>query len=167
MPHIIGKEWWVWTIIQSWISLSAFLIKTGKIKSEISRDTNSTMCWHEAWVNATWAWGGGGSLTLLYCSTCVEHLNSHYLRAEHLANCCSVSVGKDLQISDLSVLFPSHSKENCSHRRVYLCCHCKVWLVPPKPFQWTHGISGGNFSSVIFIAVCAFEQHTGALSIFP
>lgn len=53
--------------------------------------------------------------SLLYYFKCVEHLNSLYLKAEHLANCGKVILclsRERAQMSGVLALFPSHGKEN-------------------------------------------------------
>lgn len=53
--------------------------------------------------------------SLLYYLKCVEHLNSLYLKAEHLANCRKVILRlsrERAQMSGVLALFPSHGKEN-------------------------------------------------------
>lgn len=69
-------------------------------------------------------------------------------------------------MSDLSPLFPLHSKQNSAPREEFLCAATvKCGLCLPRLFN-EHMASVGAVSAQIFIAVCAFEQHTGALSIF-
>lgn len=86
--------------------------------------------------------GQEAALSLCTALKCVEHLISLYLKAEHSANCCQVilclSRGR-AQMSSVSALFPSHSKENSLlPKRVPLCSH--MWfphlcLVPPTAFK--------------------------------
>lgn len=153
---------------ESLISLPAIPIMRGKIKWEFSKDTTRPCAdTRHKWVPP----GRGRRWLSLSCTTLSVwntwiHSTWGLSIQQTAAKLSRVSVGKDLQMHDLSALFPLHSKENSAPKEEFLCAATVVWLVPPKAFQWTHGISGGSLSSVKFIAVCALEQHTGALSIF-
>lgn len=90
-------------------------------------------------MNAIWA-GKEAALSLLYYFKCVEYLNSGYLKAEHLGNCCKVILVLSREIAQMSgvlALFPLHSKENSLLPKkssfVLLLLNCGLW--PPKAFK--------------------------------
>lgn len=151
------------------ISLPAIPIKMGgKVGILLGFKLNDVLMRDE------WMPSGHGKEAALSVLKCVEHLTSLYLKAEHLANCCKVILclsRERAQMSSVSALFPSHSKENSLLPKwLPLCSH--MWfphlcLVLPKAFKWIYEISVGVLSSVTPIAVCALQQAHRTFKYFP